>query len=140
MSFGGINHLAVLLAAIASFLFGGLWYTAFSRRSLTDASEEETEHHGPRLHVNAMPFIIAFVALLIMAYVLAGAIGHLGVGNVTVRNGVASALFVWAGFVMTSLVVNHMVQRVNRIATLVDGGHWLGVLVIQGAVIGWLGV
>jgi len=23
--------------------------------------------------------------------------------------------------------------------TLLDGGHWLGVLLLQGAVIGWLG-
>jgi len=58
---------------------------------------------------------------------------------VSVRTGVISALFVWGGFVATSLVVTNMVQGVSRVATLVDGGHWLGVLVIQGAVIGWLG-
>jgi len=137
MTFGGINFTAVLLATTASFLFGGLWYTAFSRRSLADAADAEDERGRPRFHVDAIPFIIAFVALLIMAYVLAGVIAQLG--NVSVRSGILSALLVWAGFVMTSLVVTNMVQGVSHLATLVDGGHWMGVLVIQGAVIGWLG-
>jgi hypothetical protein len=140
MSFAGINYLGVLLAAIASFLFGGVWYSAFSQRSLADAGEPKTRHARVRLNVDTLPFIVAFVALLLMAYVLAGAIGHLGLGQVTVRNGIISALFVWAGFVMTALVINHMVHRLSRTATLVDGAHWLGVLLIQGAVIGWIGV
>lgn len=140
MIFSAINELAVLLAAIASFLFGGLWYSAFSPRSLADSGGSRRRHLKLRLHVDAVPFIVAFVALLVMAYVLAGAIGQLGAGEVTVRNGIISALLVWAGFVMTVLVVNHMVQRLSRVATLIDGVHWLGVLVIQGAVIGWIGV
>jgi hypothetical protein len=41
---------------------------------------------------------------------------------------------------MTSLVVNHAFQGVRRTLTLIDGGHWLGVLLIQGAIIGWFGV
>ena len=139
MNFGAVNYLAVLAAAVASFIFGGLWYSAFSRRPSAESADEETEHRQ-RLHVNAVPFIVAFIALLIMSYVLAGAIGNLGVDRVTVRNGIVLALFAWVGFVMTTLVINHTVQRVSRIATLDDGGHWLGVLMIQGAIIGWIGL
>ena len=43
------------------------------------------------------PFIISFVALVVMAWVLAGTIGHLGPGQVTLKNGIISALFIWAG-------------------------------------------
>lgn len=141
MSFGEINDIAVLLAAIASFLFGGIWNGAFSRRTM--ARSAEADANRPRLSrfkVDAVPLIVTFVALLVMAYVLAGAVGYHSGNQVTVRHGVISALFAWAGFVMMSLVVGHMVEGVTRIATLVDAGHWLGVLVIQGAVIGWLGV
>jgi hypothetical protein len=28
----------------------------------------------------------------------------------------------------------------RRVLTLIDAGHWLGVLLIQGALIGWMGV
>ena len=38
------------------------------------------------------PFIISFIALLVMGFVLAGSIGHLGPGNVTVKNGIISGL------------------------------------------------
>jgi len=117
-----------------------VWYSAFSQRSLADGDEPRLRYTRVRLNVNAVPFIVAFIALLLMAYVLAAVIGHLGLGQVTVRDGIISALFVWAGFVMTALVINHMVHRLSRTATLVDGAHWLGVLLIQGAVIGWIGV
>ena len=42
-----------------------------------------------------------------MAWVLAGSLGHLGPGQVTLKNGVISALFVWLGFVITTLAVNY---------------------------------
>ena len=42
-----------------------------------------------------------------MAWVLAGGIGHLGPGQVTLKNGVISALFMWVGFVITTLAVNN---------------------------------
>ena len=51
------------------------------------------------------PFIIAFVAEFVMAWILAGVLGHLGPGQVTVRNGIISALFLWAGFVATTMAV-----------------------------------
>jgi len=140
MSSGGINLVAVLAAAVAGFLFGGIWYGAFSRQAL--ARSAKTDKPRPRLsrfRVDTVPLIVTFVAMLIMAYVLAGAMGTLEAGELTVRSGIVSALFAWAGFVMTSLVVGHMVEGVSGLATLVDAGHWLGVLVIQGAVIGWLG-
>jgi hypothetical protein len=75
-----------------------------------------------------------------MAWVLAGVIGHLGPGEVTLRNGIISAAFVWLGFVITTLTVNNAFQRARWALTLIDGGHWLGVLLLQGAVIGLMGV
>lgn len=137
----GINDVAVLAAAIASFLFGGIWYGAFSRRAPARSAEaDQPQPRLPRFGVDAVPLIVTFFALLVMAYVLAGAVGLIGAGEVTVRNGVVSALLAWAGFVMTSLVVGRMVEGVSGgFATIVDAGHWLGVLVTQGAVIGWLG-
>lgn len=140
MGFAGINQLAVLVAAIASFLFGGVWYGMFSRQWLAATDPNRSLRNRPAWQVNAVPLIIAFVALLMMAYVLAGIIGHLGTGQVTLRNGIISGVFVWAGFVMTTLIVGHAFQGTKLALTLIDGGHWLGVLVIQGAVIGGIGI
>ena len=40
--------------------------------------------------------------------------------------------------VMTTQIVNHRFQGLSWNLTLIDGGHWLGVLLVQGIVIGWL--
>jgi hypothetical protein len=45
----------------------------------------------------------------------------------------------WLGFVATTLAVNNAFRGATGSLTLIDGGHWLGVLLLQGAVIGWLG-
>jgi hypothetical protein len=139
VSFAGLNYAAVVLAAIASFIFGGLWYGALSEQWMAAANvrPEAIQGHG---RATVTPYVVAFAAQLVMAYVLAGMIGHLGQGQVTIRNGLISAAFIWGGFVFTALLVNHAFQGARRTLTLIDGGHWLGVLLIQGAVIGWMGV
>lgn len=139
MDFAGLNYVAIFVAAIASFLFGGVWYGVFSQQWM-DAlgkTEEEIKSAG-----RSMPFLLTmtFVAQLVMAWVLAGLIGHLGSGQVSTWNGLLSGAFVWLGFVATTLVVNHGYQGSKWNLTLIDGAHWLGVLLIQGAVIGFFGV
>ncbi len=85
-----------------------------------------------------LPFILCIVALFVMALMLAGLMGHLG--DVTVRGGVISGFLVWLGFVITTMGVNHAFSGAKPMLTLIDGGHWLAVLLIQGAVIGAFGV
>ena len=86
------------------------------------------------------PFVISFIAVLVMAFVLAGSIGHLGAGNVSIKNGTISGIIIWAGFVATTVVVNNAYPGRKYMLSIIDSLHWLGVLVIQGAVIGAMGV
>jgi hypothetical protein len=87
-----------------------------------------------------VPYVVALVANLVMAWMLAGVIGHLGVGQVTIRNGAISAAAVWFGFVVTTQTVNYGFGRRPFKLLLIDSGHWLIVLLLQGAVIGFMGV
>lgn len=139
MDFAGVNYPAIVVAAIVSFMFGWLWYgVLFSSQwmSALGKTEAELKAEGP----NPTPFIIAFIAQLVMAWVLAGVLGHLGAGRVNLRNGIISGGFMWLGFVFTTLAVNHAFQGAKRALTYIDGGHWLGVLLLQGAVLGLMGV
>ncbi len=136
MSFGGLNLFAVILAAVASFAFGGVWYNALAKPWMAATGRTAGEIQAGNTYA---PFIVAFVAQLVMAWILAGLVGHLGAGQVTLRNGLISALFVWTGFVIAPLVVNHTFQGAPRALTAIDGGHWLGVLLVQGAIIGAIG-
>lgn len=139
MAFAGINYLAVLVSALAGLLFAALWYGVFRQAWLRALGQT-----GPRsVSVGMRPVVsimIAAACLLIMAFVLAGTIGHLGPGQVTVRNGVITGAFLWFGFVFTTIATNHAFQAARPSLTLIDCGAWLGVLLVQGAVIGWMGV
>jgi hypothetical protein len=140
MAFAGISYLAILVASVVSYAFGAAWYMALGKQWMAALGKTEADVRGPDGKPSPLPFIIAFVAQLVMAYVLAGLIGHLGAGQVTPWNGLVSGFFVWLGFVLTSLVTNHAFQGAKRALTVIDGLHWLGVLLIQGLVIGLFGV
>ncbi len=137
MAFAGINPLAVLIAAAAGFAFGAVYYISLSKQWLAAIGMTKEALAAKR---SPVPFVVSIVALLIMAWVLAGGIGHLGPAQVTLKNGVISALFMWLGFVITTLAVNYSFGQRRPTLTVIDGIHWLGVLVIQGAIIGAMGV
>jgi hypothetical protein len=134
MTHAGTNYLAVIVAAAAAWAWGAAWYGILGRRWMQAARIDPTA-----VTTRPGPSILSFVADLVIAFVLAGAIGHLGIGQVTLRNGVISGLIIWAGFVATVLTVNHRYQGFGWDLTLIDGGHWLGVMLIAGAIIGWWG-
>jgi hypothetical protein len=141
MAFAGINYLAIVIAAVAAWLAGAAWYMAFAKpwtAALGTTPEKTREMKG---HPGAfLPFILAFVADLVMAWALAGIVGHLGPGQVTLRNGVISGAFCWLGFVITTMVVNYGFASRGWRLLLIDSGHWLVVLLLIGAIIGAMGV
>jgi len=140
MDFAGMNYLAILLAGIAGYVFGAVYYMTLGDAWMKAQGKTKADIMGPDGKGSATPFIIAAIAALVMAFVLAGTIGHLGQGQVNVRNGMISGAFVWAGFILTTTLVNHAYQGQKLSLTVIDTVHWLGVLLIQGAVIGLMGV
>ena len=137
MTFAGLNYLAVLIAAVAAFAWGAAYYMTLSKQWLA-AVGMTNEQLGQKR--SPVPFIISFVAELIMAWVLAGTLAHLGLGQVTLKNGIISGLFLWLGFIATTVFVNNAYPGRKYSLSVIDSIHWLGVVVIQGAVIGAMGV
>lgn len=135
-----VSYLTILLAAVAGFLFGAVWYGGFSRQWLAALGKSDEQLKATAGF--ATPMAITFVAQLVMAWMLAGILAHLLKGGVAidVRNGMLSAAFLWLGFLAPALVSNHAFQGARRALTLIDAGHWLGVLLIQGAIIGGWGL
>ena len=133
-----INYLAVVIATLAGFGLGSVWYMTFSRPWLRAIGKTEADLSKGTGAQKMMPFIVAVVALFVMAWMLAGLMGHLS--QVSVRGGMITGALVWLGFVITTMGVNHAFSRASPALTLIDGGYWLAVLVIQGAVIGAFGL
>ena len=132
MMFDGINLVAVLVAGIASFGVGAIWYGLLSKAWMRSTGLDENDAQ-PSIPL----FIGTFFGLLVMAFVFAGVIYH--AGPVTIENGLLSAALIWTGFVAMSMAINHRYQKLSWSLTFIDGGHWLAVLMAQGAVIGAFG-
>ena len=137
MTFAGMNYLAILLAAVAGFAWGAAYYMTLSKQWLAAVGMSKQQLGEKR---SPVPFIISLVALIVMGWVLAGTLGHLGPGQVTLKNGIISGLFLWLGFVVTTVFVNNAYPGRKYSLSVIDSIHWLGVVVIQGAVIGAMGV
>jgi hypothetical protein len=144
MTFTGVNYVAVLVAAIAGWLIGAGWYNVLSKPWVTAHGRTMAEFQAQADAAKGtpaawMPFVLAFLAELVMAWVLAGLLAHLGAGQVTAWNGIVSAAFVWLGFVLTTVGVNNMYGMKKPMLTVIDAGHWLAVLLAMGAIIGAFG-
>ncbi len=141
MTFAGINHLAVVIAAAVAWLASAGWYMSLGRvyqAALGKTAEQcQLDMKKPGAF---LPFIYAFLANIIIAWMLAGVLGHLGPGQVTLQNGVISAAFLWFGFIFTTLLVNYSFHGRSMRLILIDLGNWLIVLLVMGAIVGWIGV
>src|SRR5262245_41756042 len=137
-----LNYFAVLLAALASFAFGAAWYGALAKTWLAARGDGGRRQAMARLGTIPIPYLLAFLAELVMAWMLAGILLHLAQGGLvpSARTGLISAACLWLGFVATTVVVNHAFQGAKAALTMIDGGHWLGVLLIQGAILGAWGI
>jgi succinate dehydrogenase/fumarate reductase cytochrome b subunit len=136
MVFAGLNYLAIILAALAAFGWGAIYYMTLSKQWLAAVgiSREQMQSRS------AAPFVISFIALIVMSWVLAGTVGHLGPGQVTIKNGIISGLFLWLGFIATTVFVNNAYPGRKYSLSVIDSIHWLGVVGIEGAVSGAMGV
>jgi hypothetical protein len=139
--FAGVNYLAIVIAAVAAWLIGAAWYMVLGKVWMAALGKTPEEIAACRSQPPPiMQLVLAFVAALVMAWVLAGLVGHFGAGQVTVMNGIISGAFCWLGFVATTMLVNNsFAQRDGRLL-LIDSGHWLVVLLVVGAIIGAMGV
>ena len=135
MEFAGVNYIAVAVATVAGYAFGSVYYMLLGDAWMSALGKTKEE-----MKPSPGPFIAAFICQGVMAFVLAGLIGHLGNEGYTIVNGIISGAFCWFGFVVTSIIVNHGFQGASLKLTVIDSAHWLGVLVIMGAIIGWFGV
>jgi hypothetical protein len=139
--FAGLNYLAIVIAAVVAWLASACWYMSLGTvyqaalGKTPEQCKEEMKRPGAFL-----PFVYALLANIIIAWVLAGVLGHLGPGQVTLKNGLISAAFLWFGFIFTTLFVNYSFHGRSMRLILIDLGNWLIVLLVMGAVVGWMGV
>jgi hypothetical protein len=139
MTSHGVNYLPVLIAAVAGWIAGAVWYTALSKYWIAAAGLTAEQMAANRKRRFAwLPFVLVFVADLVMAWTLTGILWHFDMLNL--KDGVIVGALCWLGFVLTTLLSNNAFAMRSYRLTAIDGGHWLLVLAIMGAIIGGMGV
>src|SRR4051794_10614567 len=144
MNFAAINFLAVFIAAVVGWLVGAAYYMALGTRWMraqgkdpeTCRAEMEAKKGTPAFW---LPFVLAFIGDLIMAWALSGVLFHMG-GAASARRAVIAAALLWFGFIATTLTVNYTFSGRKPMLTVIDAAHWLAVLIAMGIVFGLVGV
>ena len=141
MNLASVNFISIAIAAVAAWLFGGVYYTALSKPWLAAQGKTleqcKAEQAGKSGAAKVMPFILVFVAELIIAFTLYGILVHMG--TFTIRAGLISAAFCWFGFVLTTIASNNAFGGKRCMLTVLDSGAWLGAMLIIGAIVGGMG-
>lgn len=123
---------AVLIAAVASYAFGAVWYMVLAKPWMEAAgvSEDDVNRSNP------VPFIISGIAAIIVAgmmrhiFFLSGIEG-LGKGLIA---GLGLGLFISAPWIMTNYA---FAGRPFKL-TMIDGGYAIGGSAIMGLVLGMM--
>jgi hypothetical protein len=141
MTLSGGNVLVIFIAAIAAWMFGAAYYTPLGKVWLAaqgrTMEEMQATNAGKSSAAKAFPFVLSLVAELIMAWTMYGLLFH--TGNFSARAGVVTGAIVWFGFVLTTVAVNNAYPGRKLMLTVLDSAHWLGVLLIIGAIVGGFG-
>lgn len=128
---GSINYLAVLVAAISTFVIGGLWYSPllFQRAWMKANKLTEADLAGGE---QGKIFGLAFVFALVMSFNLAM---FLDAPDTTMAwgagAGALSAIWVALGIGTVALF-----ERRPMAYTVINGGYWLVSFVVMGTILG----
>jgi hypothetical protein len=141
MAFVTVNWLSIFIAAVAAWLFGGVYYGSTSKWWLAAQGKTmeqcQAEQAGKSGVAKAAPFILVFIGEIIIAWALYGILVHMNA--FTLRAGVISASLIWFGFVVTTLTSNYAFHGRRPMLIVIDSAAWLGAFVIIGAIVGWMG-
>ncbi len=134
VDFGQINWLAVLVAGVATFLLGGLWYSAlFQKVWIRSQNLSDEQIAKMKADMNPAKFFGGMiVAYLVLAVVMAILVQHLRVESVA--SGALLGLLVWVAVAAVQMT-GHLASNKSVAALLVDAGVELIYLVGMGAIL-----
>src|SRR4029450_2843773 len=141
MNFAHVNLLSIFVAAVAAWIFGGIYYTALSKPWMAAQGKTleqcKAEQDAKSILAKGAPFVVVFISELVIGWALYGILLHMTMFSV--RAGIISAALCWFGFVLTTIATNNAFSNRRPMLTLIDSLGWLGAFLIIGAFVGGFG-
>lgn len=125
---GGINLLAVIAAAVSSFLAGGLWYSPMLFGNAWNRENGEAAGTGHPARV----FGVSFVLSLIAAFAFAVLLGP----EPPLSHAVSQGLIVGLCFVAASFGINYQFANRGYLLWAIDGGYHAVQFLLFGVILG----
>lgn len=115
-----MGFLAVLIAAIAGFAVGAVWYMTLAKPWTEDVGLE-VDADGRPVDPSVTPFIMAGIAMLLVSGMMRHAFVMSGVD--TVSEGLMSGLGIGLFFISPWIMINNGYARRPFRLTVIDGGY-----------------
>jgi len=125
------NWWAILVAAVAAFALGGIWYSPilFAKIWMKETGVTADSAKGRNV---AMAFGGTFVLQIVAAAFLAILIGPMG----TIKSGAIAGFLIGVCFVATAIGTNYLYEGKSFKLYLINTGYAVGLLTIMGIILG----
>jgi hypothetical protein len=129
---GEVNYLAVVAAAVSTFLIGGLWYSPllFQKAWMRANGFGESDlAKGGTGKIFGLSFLFALVMSFNLAAFLAGP-------DTTLAWGATAGALAGLGWVALGIAIVALFERRSWAYILVNGGYFVVAFVVMGAILG----
>ena len=129
----GARHVSVWIASIVFFVLGAIWYSVMAApwiAGIGKTSEQITREQAG----SPLPFVVGFVAILVMCYTLAWLMQRLQAA--TLGGGLRLGAIVAAGFIAATLALNYGFEARSITLWLINSAYVVVGLALAGAIIG----
>jgi len=128
-----LNWVAILVAAIASFLFEALWYSVFLNEWIAGIGRTREWLMNSGISP-ALQYGVAILCAVIAATVLSICIQ--ASGEHSAQRGILVGAIVWLGFVATTWATEYIFEVRTLQIYAINAGFWLLDLVLMGVIVG----
>jgi len=130
-----VNYLAVLVAALATFFLGGLWYSPLLFAKAWVKAHGYSPERVQQMQKGAgKAYAGSVLAYLVMAFVLAILVAYCGAASW--QQGAWIGFLCWLGFAATIGLTANLFSEKSFAVYWIDAGYQLVYLVLMGAILG----
>ncbi|MFB3812584.1 MAG: DUF1761 domain-containing protein [Terriglobales bacterium] len=128
-----INLIAVFVAAVVHFGLGAAWFTVFAQPWIAGTRMTPEEVQGAQQTMSPLPYFVALLCNLVIAYAIAWVLAQLATQNVLRGIAVGAVL----GFVMAAAMITEFAfERRPSSFNLIAAGYPFVGAIIMGAIVG----
>jgi len=126
-----VNYLAVVVAAVANYLIGSLWYGVLFRNAWQKFSGVS------EMKITALSVVLTLIGALLMSYVLQHALffANQYLKTSGIGGGLMVGFFNWVGFIAPVTIGLVVYEKKSWMLWILNNAYWLISLLVMGVIL-----